>query len=350
MAIDIDEMRRKAEAGSAVSRGILGGLLLYGEEGVPVDYTEAFKWLSLAASEGAFLPIAHLGYMYEQGLGVPQDMDEAVRLYKDSARRGNSGIAYDLAQMYSEGRGVPVDPGEAVHWYAVCYENTDESQDTFDEIEKRVSQLPGFAQTLRDILESDPLFLARAGAAKMLGTLEVVSAIPALMKAAKTDSHLVKRSALVGLSYFEEWNEAGIPDKEAVTEFLLRFSHDDDDEIRSAAISSLYFADHDADRTYERLLTALDDPSSLVRGTAAYGLTYYEEPEIVKRLDSLLRNDIEPHEMYFDAVTELGDPSLLPAVLIAAERWRSQQRRYQPEYPGIPFAIQRLTEGGKDNA
>lgn len=222
MAIDIDEMRRKAEAGSTVSQGILGGLLLYGEDDVPVDYAEAFKWLSLAAAEGAFLPIAHLGYMYEQGLGVEKDMDEAVRLYKDSARRGNSGAAFHLAEMYSQGKGVPVDHEEALRWHlAICYHwDFEDASDDLSEAREYFENVPDLARKVAESLATDPVVVARAGAAKMLGKLVGVSAIPALMKATEDGSSTVRYEAVVALAAFEEWDEAGIPDKDTVTQLL----------------------------------------------------------------------------------------------------------------------------------
>lgn len=116
------------------------------------------------------------------------------------------------------------------------------------------------------------------------------------------------------------------------------------------AIYSMIYGCHDTDDTYDRFWDALDDPCPEVRGEAAYGLSLYETPEIIERLDALLRNDTEIPVRYFDAAEALGDPALLPAVQIAAERWRKAKRHPLEgplEYPGIQSAIQRLTEARK---
>jgi TPR repeat protein len=77
MATDIEELRRKAEAGSCVAQSILGAYYLCGNE-VEVDYIEAFRLLSAAAQQGSSRAVLNLGRMYAQGLGTSQDVFEVV--------------------------------------------------------------------------------------------------------------------------------------------------------------------------------------------------------------------------------------------------------------------------------
>jgi uncharacterized protein len=72
MPTDINELRRKAEAGSCVAQSVLGLYYLYGLE-VEVDYSEAFRFLSAAAEQGASRAVLNLGYMHAKGLGIPQN-------------------------------------------------------------------------------------------------------------------------------------------------------------------------------------------------------------------------------------------------------------------------------------
>ena len=112
MSIDIDEMRRKAEAGDTTSQAILGTLSMHGEEGIAVDYAEAFKWLSAANAEKTIYYLTDLGHLYEHGLGVQKDTTEAIRIYKQAARYRISEAAMQLARIYSQGLGIPADPDE----------------------------------------------------------------------------------------------------------------------------------------------------------------------------------------------------------------------------------------------
>ena len=59
---------------------------------------------------------AHLGYMYENGLGVGQNYETALSWYQKSARRSSLG-QFRLGSMYERGEGVPKSDTEAAVWY-----------------------------------------------------------------------------------------------------------------------------------------------------------------------------------------------------------------------------------------
>jgi uncharacterized protein len=142
MALNINDMRRKAEAGSCVAQGVLGTCLLYGIE-VEIDYAEAFKWLSAAAEQRASRPTLHLAYMHQQGLGIPVNPKQAIKLFTAVATPSDSTDAFaariELGRVFATGLGVPVDEGEAEKWYLAALAVAAED----DEVEK-VEEARGF--------------------------------------------------------------------------------------------------------------------------------------------------------------------------------------------------------------
>ena len=74
---------KRARQDSAESQYSLGTMYELGE-GVTEDDKEAFKWFSLAASQGYAKAQNNLGYMYDLGEGVAQDNLRAY-MWKDLA-------------------------------------------------------------------------------------------------------------------------------------------------------------------------------------------------------------------------------------------------------------------------
>ena len=122
-AMSIEEMRRKAEAGSCVNQCALGLRYLYADD-VEINYKEAFRFLSAAAEQGASRALLNLGYMYARGLGIPKDVPEAIRLFEAVARPSDSSDAFiariELGRIYSVGSGVPIDAQKAFEWYSAA--------------------------------------------------------------------------------------------------------------------------------------------------------------------------------------------------------------------------------------
>lgn len=67
-----------AKAGDSGAQMTLGGLYQYGQ-GVPQDYREAHKWLSLASDQGWGEAMNNLAIMYKLGRGVPVDYATALK-------------------------------------------------------------------------------------------------------------------------------------------------------------------------------------------------------------------------------------------------------------------------------
>lgn len=342
--MDIEKLRREAENGDVVSQGILGASYLFGEE-IEIDHAEAFRWLSSAAKQGAYLPTTNLAYMYAHGLGTNQDISEAVRLYKKAALRGSYDAAIELAGMYLNGDVASEDPNEVIRWYVVAYGNLDfdPESDEVREEEKYFAKVEDIAEKVIYLLENDPEDLVRARAALVLGNTDDKSAVLALMKATEHASVLVRPHAISALGRFTNWDDNMRPDKTDLTELLLQLSNDADASVRSAAISSIYEGDHNTPKVNQRLWNALLDTDPCVRGKAAYGLAIFKDRELVSRLDDLLRTDPDLSLFYFSAAEESGDPAILPALLVGADRWRELHKDYRHENPVIQSAIERIS-------
>jgi len=94
-----------AENGDGMSQSALGYIYKNGE-GVKQDYSEAFKWFSLAADQGGEVAQEYLGDMYFNGEGVEQDYSEAYKWCSLAADKGNSNALFALGMLYKNGLGV----------------------------------------------------------------------------------------------------------------------------------------------------------------------------------------------------------------------------------------------------
>jgi TPR repeat protein len=63
----------------------LGAFYEQGQNGVEPDYSQALKWLSLAAKQGQPEAQVTLGQMYENGKGVSEDIGLAAYWYRKAA-------------------------------------------------------------------------------------------------------------------------------------------------------------------------------------------------------------------------------------------------------------------------
>lgn len=94
---DIEEMKRKAEAGELDAIVQLGISYLYGY-GVEVDYVQAFIYLQDAAIVNNGEAQLHLGYMYENGWGIKPDLWTAYSLYRRAYKQKADGARKALGK------------------------------------------------------------------------------------------------------------------------------------------------------------------------------------------------------------------------------------------------------------
>ncbi|MES1261335.1 MAG: hypothetical protein ABUS49_06315 [Acidobacteriota bacterium] len=120
MALDIQEIRRRAEAGSAVNECALGLCYLYGVD-VPVDYGRAFGLLFSAAGKRVTRARLHLGFMYVEGWGTRRNVPEAIALFKLVAGEDEENDGFEaciaLGRIYAN---TAPDLASALEWYAAA--------------------------------------------------------------------------------------------------------------------------------------------------------------------------------------------------------------------------------------
>jgi len=89
-------------------------------DGVAIDYGEAFKWFLESAGKNHANAQWFLGGCYAEGNGVTKNEVEAVKWYRKSAEQGNRDALYDLGFCYQYGEGVQKNEVEAYKWYSIA--------------------------------------------------------------------------------------------------------------------------------------------------------------------------------------------------------------------------------------
>ena len=107
---------------TAAAQNSLGNCY-YNRQGVRQDYNEAFRWYKAAAEQGFAPAQCNLAVCYYNGRGVKQDYNEAFRWFKAAAEQGHAKAQYNLGVCYSNGLGVIQDYKEAYYWYLISYRN-----------------------------------------------------------------------------------------------------------------------------------------------------------------------------------------------------------------------------------
>ena len=87
--LDINDLILRANDGDVSAQTELGEDYFKGFW-VEQDYSEAFKWLSKAATQNSAVAQRYLANCYANGLGVEQNEQKAFYWYVTSAELGNS--------------------------------------------------------------------------------------------------------------------------------------------------------------------------------------------------------------------------------------------------------------------
>jgi HEAT repeat protein len=176
--------------------------------------------------------------------------------------------------------------------------------------------------TLLHLLETDPDAEVRGSAACALGHHDAVEATPLLCQLVAASSSAARFNFAWALGSFGEASWDRMPHyKELAQGALLTLTHDEDEEVRDWAVFGLHQGDHDTPAVRARFWESLNDDNPDVRGEAASGLAKFGDRTLIPRLIELLEHDVLS-PIYFEAAEVLGDPTLLPAVLVAEQRWR----------------------------
>ncbi|HGM5492056.1 TPA: hypothetical protein ACKP1B_003732 [Serratia fonticola] len=94
-------MHKAAELGSGYAQAIVAFLHLTGQNGVTINFPEAYKWNMKAAKQG--IPEAHyyLGWMYANGDGVEKDVEKSKHHFTVAASAGIEDALEALKQLTS---------------------------------------------------------------------------------------------------------------------------------------------------------------------------------------------------------------------------------------------------------
>lgn len=111
-----DKLINLAQEGDIFAQYELGRFYLNDHENEQ-RYTEAIKYLTLAAEQGFWRAYHSLGVRYENGDGIEQNLEEAVRYYKIAAEKGFVLAQNRLAASYWDGTGIENDHEIAIEWY-----------------------------------------------------------------------------------------------------------------------------------------------------------------------------------------------------------------------------------------
>jgi TPR repeat protein len=115
--VDMDEIKKRAEAGHAYAQFELGQYFEFGKAGAVQDFLQAQIWYQKAADQGFAKAQYNLAMLYQHGRGVPTDYEKALRYYERAAEQNDPWAINNIGFLYAHGRGVEKNPDEAIKWY-----------------------------------------------------------------------------------------------------------------------------------------------------------------------------------------------------------------------------------------
>lgn len=122
---------KKAKDGDCVAQIVVGEYYYNGQEGVSVDYKEAFKWFMRAADNKKLDGIKkeyyyelcnYIGQCYTYGRGTLLKPEEAIKWYEIGVKGGDAYCIGNLGLCYSTGKGVEKDEEKAWDLYSKAAE------------------------------------------------------------------------------------------------------------------------------------------------------------------------------------------------------------------------------------
>ena len=82
---------------------ILGSMFETGQQGIPQNYSEAFRWFQRSAYKDDARGLFKHGLMYYNGWGTPQNYREARKLFIEAAEKEHAEAQYYLGVIYEKG-------------------------------------------------------------------------------------------------------------------------------------------------------------------------------------------------------------------------------------------------------
>ena|GEM_PF-979707 len=93
----------------------LGMSYLHGD-GLPLDATNAYLWLSKAASNNLVEAQYQVGVLTAAGLGIAKNYEKAVEWYQLASSNGNADAQFALGISYGRGKGISKDLAKSFKW------------------------------------------------------------------------------------------------------------------------------------------------------------------------------------------------------------------------------------------
>ena len=84
--------------------------------GVPQSFSEARRWMEIAALSNSPAALTALGDLYRRGQGSPADPERAMPLYIRAAALGHTDAMNLIGMAYMRGQGVTQNTGEGIRW------------------------------------------------------------------------------------------------------------------------------------------------------------------------------------------------------------------------------------------
>lgn len=117
-----DWVKRAAALGESDAQSYLGRCYAYGTETIRQDYTEAVKWITMAAMNDDGPAQYLLGYFYGKGIGVKRDTKLSSEWHRQAAINGIEPSILITACNYYLGKGFKKDEVEAYAYYCISDE------------------------------------------------------------------------------------------------------------------------------------------------------------------------------------------------------------------------------------
>ena len=99
------------------------GRMFYLGQGVPMDYSKAFKWFKKSAKQDHSDTQVFMGNLYDRGHGVLKNFKVAAKWFKLAAAQNNAMAQSKLGVMYAKGEGVIKDQMKAYMWFNLSAAN-----------------------------------------------------------------------------------------------------------------------------------------------------------------------------------------------------------------------------------
>ena len=110
-------LNKSAERGNPRAQAMLGiaisSLNDLAPEGIVIDDTKAFEWVSRSLDQECPLAYSYAGQMYLASTGVEEDLEKAVELFQKGAELGNADAMVNLGWQLAHGQGIEKDEKKA---------------------------------------------------------------------------------------------------------------------------------------------------------------------------------------------------------------------------------------------